>query len=152
MSCGRLIISLLVPHKHRLHAPLHRLRRDVFLVSGHPPEMPEGVFELAGAVAVELIYDRLAFLGSDGQRLLDERIHVLHIEMEAHRRPAKGVRRLPLPLGNRRAVLCSRGGSSVKNRLPDYGEKMTADPAQKEAGRQGERPDTRLSAAFRARL
>lgn len=30
--------------RHRLHALLHFLQRDVLFVSSHPPEMPEGVF------------------------------------------------------------------------------------------------------------
>jgi hypothetical protein len=33
----------------------HLVRCDVFLMSGDPPEMPEGIFELAGVVAVNLI-------------------------------------------------------------------------------------------------
>src|SRR5262245_59446402 len=46
---------LFFPLEHRLHAPLHLVRRHVFLVRGHPPKMSERVFELAGPVAVELI-------------------------------------------------------------------------------------------------
>src|SRR5262245_45979755 len=86
--------------KHRLHAPLHLLRANILLVGGHPPEMPEGILELAGAVAVKLIHDRLALLGAGVQCPLHEGIHVLHVEMEAHRRPPRASGALPPYSGN----------------------------------------------------
>src|SRR5687767_11321635 len=66
----------LLPTEHRRRALLHLGGRDVLLVRGHPPEMAEGIFELAGAVAVELVHDRLALPGAGGERFLEERIHV----------------------------------------------------------------------------
>src|SRR5262245_44410493 len=39
---------LLLGGKHRLHALLHVLRRNIVFVRGHPPEMPKGILELAG--------------------------------------------------------------------------------------------------------
>src|SRR5207245_8938664 len=35
--------------------PLHLFRRDVFLVGGDGPLVPEGVLDVAGAVPVELV-------------------------------------------------------------------------------------------------
>ena len=51
---------------------LHLVRCDVFLMSGDPPEMPEGIFELAGVVAVSLIFLGVAQAGEDGSHPLGE--------------------------------------------------------------------------------
>jgi hypothetical protein len=56
--------------KHRLHTFLQFFRLDVLLVRGDPPEMAKRIFQLAGAIAVELIRDGLAFLGAGGNGLL----------------------------------------------------------------------------------
>lgn len=48
---------------------LHLVRCDVFLMSGDPPEMPEGIFELAGVVAVNLIVLGVAQAGEGGRRV-----------------------------------------------------------------------------------
>ena len=42
--------------------------------------MSEGILELARAVAVKLIHDGFELLGAGGQRLLEERVDVFHIE------------------------------------------------------------------------
>ena len=48
---------------------LHLVRCDAFLMSGDPPEMPEGIFELAGVVAVNLIVLGVAQAGEGGRRV-----------------------------------------------------------------------------------
>jgi hypothetical protein len=60
--------------------------------------MAEGIFELTGPVAVELIHDRLALLGPRGQGPPEEGVDILHIEMNAHGRTTQGVGRLPTVL------------------------------------------------------
>src|SRR5467141_4237734 len=84
----------LLSREHRPHAFLHFLRRDVFLMRGHPPQMPEGIFELAGAIAVKLVCDGLAFFGACGQRSFEKRVDVFDIEMDADGGPTERRRRL----------------------------------------------------------
>jgi hypothetical protein len=55
-------INLLAGFAHCLHAFLHLLRRDSLFVSSHPPDMPEGILKLAGAVAIELVLRALRSL------------------------------------------------------------------------------------------
>src|SRR5262245_40446281 len=73
MALGRIDITkrLLFRRDHRLHALLHFLRRDVFLMRSHPPEMPKRIFELARAVTVQLIHDGLTLRGAGGHSLLE---------------------------------------------------------------------------------
>ncbi len=80
--------DLLFLGEPRLQAFVHFLRRDVFLMCGHPPQVPERIFELAGAVAVKLIHDGLTLLGAGSQRPFEKRVDVVDVEMDADRRAA----------------------------------------------------------------
>ena len=92
-AVSRLRCGVQLLPKHGLDALLHFRRRHVFFVRGHPPEMTKRVFKLAGPVAVKLVSDRLAFRCSGGHRLLEESVHVLHVEMDIDGRAAQRLRR-----------------------------------------------------------
>src|SRR5258706_219007 len=67
--------------------------RDVFRVGGDVPDMAIRVLDRAGAVAVELVFQRPRELGTCRHRLLHRVVHVLHVEMEVDRGAAAGLRR-----------------------------------------------------------
>src|SRR5262245_60631918 len=56
--------------------------------------MSERVLKLTGPVAVELAHDGLELTGAGSDRPLEERIDIVHIQMEAHRRATEAFRRL----------------------------------------------------------
>src|SRR5438093_4944875 len=66
-------------------APLHLLGRDVFFVGGDHPDVAERIFELAVAVAVELILDRPHERGAPGDRTASDRVDVLDVDVDGHR-------------------------------------------------------------------
>src|SRR6266481_7281899 len=92
----------LVPSSHRsvvelcgLHGLLgaftHLFRGHVFHVSCNAPEMPEGVLDEAGAVSIELVFDRSLDFRSLRDRLCDNFVDIRQIHIQAHRRSADGL-------------------------------------------------------------
>jgi hypothetical protein len=69
----------LLRRAHRLQTPLHLLRRDIFLMRGHLPEMPKRIFALARAVTVQLIHDRLALRGASSHGFVEKGVDVVDI-------------------------------------------------------------------------
>src|SRR6516162_7895619 len=84
---------LLLTHGHLLYcfgaAAGHLVRRYVFFVSRDRPGVAEGIYHLAVAVAPEHVHERHLNLGAGGDGLLEERVDVLHVEMDGHRRAAE---------------------------------------------------------------
>src|SRR5262245_7812384 len=64
-------------------SPRDLLGRDVFLVRGDRPDVAEGIDDRARAVAVELVLQRPDELRARVDRLLHERVHVLHVQADA---------------------------------------------------------------------
>src|SRR3954453_18445827 len=74
-----------------LHALLHLVGRHVLDMGGHAPAVAEGVRELAAAVTVELVLHLAQCGGPRLDRGVEDRVGVLHIEVDQHRRPADGL-------------------------------------------------------------
>src|SRR5439155_17568166 len=88
---GRPTFTSLVP-EHGGGALLDLLRRDVFLVRADGPFVAEGVGDGAGAVAVELVLQRLEHFRAERHGPIEHRVAVLEIERQPDRRAADGLR------------------------------------------------------------
>jgi hypothetical protein len=78
-----------------LGAPVDLFRRHIFDVGCHRPNMAEGIFQRAGAVAIELILQRANDFGSRIDGLLKALVNILQVEEEylpASRRALQGLR------------------------------------------------------------
>src|SRR5712692_11046807 len=73
-------------------ALLDLLEREVFLVGGDMPLVPERILEAAEPVAVELVCHRTYLPCAGTDRLLEHRVDVLDIEHDAYRRAADRLR------------------------------------------------------------
>src|SRR5438552_12097814 len=73
----------------RAGTSLHFLSRHIFFVRRDMPHVPERIFQSPGAVAVELVLDRPLFLAASGDSLLEDRVHVFHINHQTHWRAAE---------------------------------------------------------------
>src|SRR5262249_49342531 len=56
-----------------------------------PPRVTERILHSAHPVAVQLIGYRSLRLCASGDRLLENRVHVLHVQVDRHGRPAYGL-------------------------------------------------------------
>src|SRR5713226_8385426 len=70
--------------------PVYFVARQILLVRGDVPVMAERVGDAADAIAIELVGHRACELGPRGDRLADDGIDILDIEMDADRRAADG--------------------------------------------------------------
>ena len=77
---------------HLRHAAVDLLGRHVLDVRGDGPHVAEGIDERAAAVAVELVHDRPLLRGARRERLPEDAVDVLHVDHEADRRAAEGLR------------------------------------------------------------
>src|SRR5438034_8005851 len=76
------------------HPTPHLLRRYVFLVGSHGPDMAEGIGDCAAAIAVELILERLLHRTASGDGFGELRIDVRNVEHQGDRAAAECLRAL----------------------------------------------------------
>ena len=77
---------------HRIEALLHLLRRNVLELGLDHPHMTERIFDLAGAIAIELVLDRPLERRAGRNRARDDRIGVGDAQAHRHRRAAERLR------------------------------------------------------------
>src|SRR4051812_29557127 len=68
--------------RRRLVTPVHLPGRNVFLVRGERPDVPERVGRRTGTIAVERILDRPQGRLAGGDALLEPRIDILDVEQD----------------------------------------------------------------------
>src|SRR5438105_2212063 len=71
------------------HAPPNLFAAQVLLVGGDGPNVAKWIREGAAAVAVELVFHRVQFLGAGSNRLLVAGIDIIDIEHNPDRRAAE---------------------------------------------------------------
>src|SRR5260370_14379527 len=74
----------------RSGTPVDFVAGQILLVRGDEPAMAERVGDAADAIAIELVGHRACERGARGDRLADDGIDILDIEMDADRRAADG--------------------------------------------------------------
>ena len=71
---------------HLAEAAVHFLDRHFFLYRAYPPGVSERIEESSHAVSVELVAHRTRQFGARRDCVLDESVHVSHIDLHADRR------------------------------------------------------------------
>ena len=80
------------PGEESILPPFHFLRRNVLHVRGDAPLLAEGIGQLAVAVSPEHVLHRHIDTRSAGDRGVENRIHVWHIQMDIYGVAGAGLR------------------------------------------------------------